>query len=301
MKRILGAIENDHSDKLIILIGGVHGNEAAGVKAILEIFHHINIHHIKVNATLVGIAGNLQALAKNARFIDYDLNRCWENDRLNHLHNSHPAQAEDVELETLWKTIQKYNSDSYTTKILVDLHATSANTGNFIVIPEGEAHNPVVKSLRQPVVVDLDKYLKGTLLKFMHDHGFLSFAFEGGMIGSREAVQLHVAGIWELLNAAGAVEPSSDSILGYKEILDSFSDGLPSHIKVLYHHWIEDEDHFEMLPGYHNFQPVSQGEVLARDKRGEVTAPMEGLIFMPLYQDTGNDGFFIVEEIKISA
>ncbi|MGI9545575.1 MAG: hypothetical protein ACR2MX_20095, partial [Cyclobacteriaceae bacterium] len=275
MKRILGAIENDHSDTLIILIGGVHGNEAAGVKAILEIFHQINIHRIQVNATLVGIAGNLQALAKNARYIDYDLNRCWENGRLNYLPESHHTKAEDVELQALWQAIEKYNTDSYKTKVLVDLHATSADTGNFIVIPEDEAHNPVVKSLKQPVVIDLDKYLKGTLLKFMHDRGFLSFAFEGGMIGSPEAVQLHVAGIWELLNAAGVVESSPDSLLGYKEILDSFSDGLPSHIKVLYHHWIEDEDHFEMLPGYNNFQPVNEGEVLAYDKRGEVTAPMK--------------------------
>ncbi|MGI9543346.1 MAG: hypothetical protein ACR2MX_08810, partial [Cyclobacteriaceae bacterium] len=171
----------------------------------------------------------------------------------------------------------------------------------FIVIPEDEAHNPVVKSLKQPVVIDLDKYLKGTLLKFMHDRGFLSFAVEGGMIGSPEAVQLHVAGIWELLNAAGVVESSPDSLLAYKEILDSFSDGLPSHIKVLYHHWIDDEDHFKMVPGYNNFQPVNEGEVLAHDKGGEVTAPMKGLIFMPLYQESGNDGFFIVEEIKIPA
>ena len=42
-------------------------------------------------------------------------------------------------------------------KILVDLHATSSDNGNFIVIPEDEADNKIVKSLRLPIIIDLEK------------------------------------------------------------------------------------------------------------------------------------------------
>ena len=43
---------------------------------------------------------------------------------------------------------------------------------------------------------------------------------------------------------------------------------------------------------------LEKGEVLAIDGKGEIRARESGLIFMPLYQNLGDDGFFIVEEIE---
>jgi hypothetical protein len=37
---------------------------------------------------------------------------------------------------------------------------------------------------------------------------------------------------------------------------------------------------------------------LAIDASGHVLSPESGLIFMPLYQSEGEDGFFIVEQVK---
>ena len=51
-----------------------------------------------------------------------------------------------------------------------------------------------------------------------------------------------------------------------------------------------------MKPGYRNFQRITKGEELAMDKKGPIYAPKEGMIIMPLYQNSGNDGFFLVEE-----
>ncbi len=41
-----------------------------------------------------------------------------------------------------------------------------------------------------------------------------------------------------------------------------------------------------------NLNPASQGQLLARDVRGEIRAPKNGLVILPLYQGLGNDGFF---------
>jgi len=38
--------------------------------------------------------------------------------------------------------------------------------------------------------------------------------------------------------------------------------------------------------------------VLAQDRTGEIKACETGLILMPLYQALGNDGFFLVREVK---
>ena len=52
-----------------------------------------------------------------------------------------------------------------------------------------------------------------------------------------------------------------------------------------------------MRPGYANFQRVKAGEVVGNDRKGPVRAPKSGRIFLPLYQDQGDDGFFIVRRL----
>ena len=63
-------------------------------------------------------------------------------------------------------------------------------------------------------------------------------------------------------------------------------------------HAITPEDEFEMLPGFNNFDPVTRGQRLAADARGEIKAGERGLVLMPLYQKLGEDGFFIGREIS---
>lgn len=296
MRRVLGVVEGRKTGPLVILLGGLHGNEVAGIKAINQVFYAIHVHRIPVSGMMVGLAGNLQAIAKNKRFIDYDLNRCWTEDFIQKVYHKDHTLAEDIELKTLHQTILEFKDSNYTTRILVDLHSTSSEKGNFIVVPRSEAANPVVQRLKQPVVIDLDQHLSGTLLGYLQRHGFMAMAFEGGMIGSSRAIDLHVAGIWEILKASGAIDQDIDSISHKK--LAAYSKNLPDFVKVRYHHKISGHDGFMMNPGFVNFQPVMEGEVVARDKKGLVKAPVSGLMFLPLYQTSGDDGFFIVEEIS---
>ena len=196
------------------------------------------------------------------------------------------------EIDTLSQTHRK-------PKILVDLHATSSDNGNFIVIPRDEADNRIVRSLKLPIVIDLEKYLAGTLLEYWHRLGFVAFAFEGGLIGSERALNLHTSGIWELLYAAGVLERQHHhEFAKYDEIVESFVHDLPHKVTVLYHHKVKYGDGFKMKDGYQNFQSVRKGEVVAEDNDGQIIARDSGLIFMPLYQPLGDDGFFIVEEIE---
>ncbi len=302
MNRVLGVIEGSGPGPLNILLGGIHGNESAGIKAINQVFQEIKTHKVQVKGTLIGIAGNLQALLKNQRFIDYDLNRCWLDEKVAQIYRKEQrAQAEDIELFALHELIISYrNKHKRGEKIIMDLHTTSSEKGNFVVIPQNEARHPIVRALKQPVVVDLHQYLKGTMLRYFQDRGFLAFAFEGGMIGTQEAIELHAAGIWELLQASGSITTNTEkSSLSQSVILEEYARNLPHFIKVLYHHWIEDDDGFVMQPGYENFQAVTKGEIVAHDKHGAVQAPVNGMMFLPLYQNAGNDGFFIVEEIPV--
>ena len=53
-----------------------------------------------------------------------------------------------------------------------------------------------------------------------------------------------------------------------------------------------------LLAGFINFQHIEEGKVLAIDHGEVVKAPVSGNIFMPLYQNQGADGFFIIERTE---
>ncbi|MEM8895249.1 MAG: succinylglutamate desuccinylase/aspartoacylase family protein [Bacteroidota bacterium] len=301
MDRILDDISGEKEGPLVILVAGIHGNETVGIEAAKDIFRKIREKQVHLDGRLICILGNLQAIATNERYLAYDLNRAWKEDYVNLIADKvddfvHP---EDRELRELHLTIDGLlSSDDHEEKILVDLHATSSDKGNFIIVPEAEADHPIVKALHLPVVIDMEKYLEGTLLNYYQHHGVVSFAFEGGLIGSKEAIELHESGIWEVLDTAGMISHHDhEEVDHYEKKLRAISDSLPSKVKAFYRHWVEREDEFVMKPGYINFQKVEKGELLARDKYGPIFAPASGLIFMPLYQDSGNDGFFLVQEL----
>ncbi len=53
-----------------------------------------------------------------------------------------------------------------------------------------------------------------------------------------------------------------------------------------------------MRPGFQNFEAIREGQPLADDADGVVVAPEDGRIFLPLYQDLGDDGFFVVRPVR---
>ena len=302
MNRVLGIKDGSEDGPLVVLVGGLHGNEHTGVHAIINVFRTIEERNLDFKGRLVGLTGNVRAYDLGRRYLDYDLNRCWNGDLIKELKEQHDperAKAEDLELLELLHELELHSETTHRPKVLVDLHATSSDNGNFIVIPRDEADNPIVVSLRLPIVIDLEKYLAGTLLEYMHHKGFVAFAFEGGLIGSDKALSLHTSGIWELLYAAGVMERQNHhEFAKYQQIVETFIHNLPHKVTVLYHHKVTQGDGFRMKAGYQNFQSVQKGEIVAEDHAGNIIAKDNGLIFMPLYQPLGDDGFFIVEEIE---
>jgi len=298
--RIIGEFEGKENGPLIILIGGLHGNELTGIKAIEQVFSKIREEEMAIRGRIIGIRGNNQAIEKKQRYIDYDLNRCWTKEHLQHIKHekAHLVFSEDKEVLELLDFFNGIPEHDASQKICVDLHTTSSDNGNFIVVPEICSDHPIIKALKLPLILDLEKHIQGTLLKFLTRRDYLAFAFEGGLIGSKVAVRLHVAGIWEILLASGAISTKQiNGIMQIGTLLQTFAAELPHKLRVRHHYWITDEDQFRMKPGFLNFQKVKAGDVIAEDKNGPVETPLDGLIFMPLYQRSGNDGFFIVEEL----
>ncbi len=294
--RTIGHLTQGRPGPLIILIGGLHGNEIEGVRATERVFEQLK--NYTINGEVIGLRGNLAAIAQQRRYLAYDLNRCWTEAHLRFLRSDaiKHSKPEDQEAIALLEVIDHYAQQSFSTKIIADLHTTSAQKGSFVIVPEHYAEHPVIKALHIPIVVNMEYFLKGTLLNYSCDRGFISFAFEGGQIGSLNAIDLHEAGIWSMLLEAGAIEDAPASFKKEQtDYLQQLTSGLPNRVTAKSMHVVHEGAKFSMNDGYFNFKPVQKGEVLAQDKNGPIVSPQDGLIFMPLYQKEGSDGFFIVD------
>ncbi|MEL7162656.1 MAG: hypothetical protein AAFN92_18000, partial [Bacteroidota bacterium] len=100
-----------------------------------------------------------------------------------------------------------------------------------------------------------------------------------------------------LLRALGCVREQDVSTL-HDERLREAAARHPRLTELVYIHHIapDGSDGFRMHPGYENFQPITRGTVVATDKGGPIAAPATGYLLMPLYQELGDEGFFIVRD-----
>jgi succinylglutamate desuccinylase len=310
-KRIIGTYESQRQGALIIAIGAMHGNEAAGVLALREVFSMLEKEKVSnsdfvFHGKLIGLIGNLKAYQTNQRFVENDLNRLWKSDFIANLQeNTANLQNEAAELIELLSVITSEIKASNATQIvLLDLHTTSAEGGIFTIPTEDEDGLRLAKALFAPVILGLMHGIGGTLLHLTTAQYFQKFtsvpvtcvAFEGGQHEDALSVSRSISAVINCLRANACLR-AEDVDNKHDVILKKHAAQLPKMSRLVYVHTIQPNDDFVMRPGYVNFQAIKKGEHLADDKNGAIYSFYNGLILMPLYQKKGSDGFFVVQEI----
>jgi succinylglutamate desuccinylase len=273
----------------LILIGGIHGNEPAGVQAIKQVLKLLRAHNSDLCGRLVGFAGNLPALRADRRYIDIDFNRVWDDPDQKLVNAPH----ERVAYSSLSRQLKPYLNRRDT--IVFDLHTTSAKGAPFLLVGSQEFYRPFSGRFPVPVVSGLIDELPGTLVSVFQKKGILAFAAEGGEHGDPQSVRNLVSLIYCAMKFMLCFQ-NNDHIQAAESYLEEKWKHLPSFLEMTYHHHIHPNDHFKMMPGYSNFMPVYTGEILAHNKRGPIPAPVSGRMLMPLYHGQGEDGFFLIRE-----
>jgi hypothetical protein len=296
----LGWYDTGKPGPLLILSAGMHGNEPAGVFALQRIFAWLTDHDVLVQGQIAGLVGNVHALQLGLRYIDRDLNRKWDRQSVNSLLRDGPGQdAEDLEqLELIGEFDRLTEGHAVGTATgevcLLDLHTMSAHGVPFVVTCDRPQSKVLASQLGLPGIAGLEKAIPGTTLEYFLHRGFTALAVEGGQHDAPETSMLLEVVAWNMLVATGSVQVTDlPDLTEHRRVLAEASAGKPTQVTVTHRHGVRPEDRFEMLPGFANLQPVQAGQRLAKDKRGDILAPRDGWILLPLYQAAGSDGFFI--------
>lgn len=298
--RVLSHHKTNGSGPVVIAIAGMHGNENYGVSAIRKIDELFNKGGGISRGEWIGIAANLPALKNRVRFIDEDMNRIWFPSIIDKIRRSRKDQlkaSERIEIKHLLEILDPYILDTEREIIFVDLHSFSAPGGLFVITPRSKRNEELLVGLSAPLIFGIDDALRGTALRYFHEQGHLSIAFEGGMHHDPGTMANMVAFLLLLNERFGLIDISFiDEFDSFKEKIRIEAENLPLKVELAYQHIIEPNDEFLMRPGYENFQPVKKGEWLAEDQNGKILSPYDGYMLMPLYQEQGNEGFFIVRK-----
>jgi succinylglutamate desuccinylase len=178
---------------------------------------------------------------------------------------------------------------------VLDLHTTSGGGGAFTAAGDTLRNRAFALSLEVPFVLGLEELVDGTLLEYMGRRGYVATLFEGGQHDEPEAVDRVEAAVWIALETAGLIpEDVVPQVARGRQRLSREVTGRPPVLEMRHKYHIKPGSHFVMKPGYENFQPVMGGEVLGSNGEGEIRSPEAGRILMPLYQEQGDDAFFIV-------
>ena len=308
-ERYIGSYEGNERGPLLIVLGAMHGNEPAGVKALDLMFKMLEVEPItnpdfKFRGKLVGLIGNVRAKKQNVRFINKDLNRQWTPENVAYAQRTaaEKLDAEQLEIKELLEVIH-HEIETYQPEkmVILDLHTTTAKGGIFCIPQDNPESIRIALELHAPVVKGLLKGIKGTTLHYFTNENFepetVAVTFESGQHQEQLSVNRAVAALTNCMRTVGCVEQSHVENR-HDSILIEYSKGLPKMTELITIHQIKPGDNFVMTPDYKNFQPVKKGEVLAVDKNGAIQASEDGLVLMPLYQAQGDDGFFLIKTLE---
>ena len=294
--RIIGEYKGDSPGPITIFMGGMHGNEPAGVFALAHVLDRLKDISPPFKGTMYAIAGNLDALNKGERYISVDLNRVWnKSDIKKHIFDNNDEASQRNEII---RTIFEIISGSEERPFLFDLHTTSSESIPFLGISDTLRSRDLVNGIHSPIILGLEERMAGTLFNSLNEIGLTSVIFEGGQHDSLSSIENHVSVVFEFLKNTGCINPGDiPGFHKYNHRLSKTSSGDRKTYEITYVYRIKKNEKFKMKPGFVNFEGIEKGEELATNKKGNITSPETGLIFMPLYQKLGDEGFFIIKRI----
>ena len=295
--RIIAHIEGHSKGATMVFFAGIHGNETAGVFALDEVLKAITPD--MVNGHIYGISGNLQALHKNLRYVDKDLNRLWTKTQLKSLQYKNDYNIEEQEQKELFLLLEHIISTHSGPFYFIDFHTTSSKTLPFITINDALINRKFSRLFPVPIVLGIEEYLDGPLLSYINELGYVSLGFESGRHDDKQSIENCTYFIHLALAYANIIPKDTQAkFQEHYHKLKFNANSLSEVFEVTHLHRIKHDEVFAMKPGFKSFQKIKKGTTIATSNTININWWCNAWLFMPLYQSKGEEGFFMIKPIN---
>ncbi|MGE3180940.1 MAG: succinylglutamate desuccinylase/aspartoacylase family protein, partial [Phycisphaerae bacterium] len=138
IERIVAHLRGTRPGPMVICVSSLHGNEPAGEIAFQRVAATLEQNQIELRGDVVGVRGNLAAIAAGVRFVDRDLNRLWTEENVARVQQADPQtlDTESLELRALLAMFIQLEAGARGPLIALDFHTTSAPSAPFCVVSD---------------------------------------------------------------------------------------------------------------------------------------------------------------------
>tara|TARA_R110002072_G_scaffold228234_3_gene385042 strand:+ start:12893 stop:14077 length:1185 start_codon:yes stop_codon:yes gene_type:complete len=284
----------------LMVTGALHGNEPAGIYAAQRVLARLQEHAPQIRGRFLALCGNLAALREGKRFLARDLNRSWDQESLTATQaldeqDRSPEDNEQLELLQCFVSAERTASGPL---VYVDMHTSSADGSPFLCLADTIDNRRLGLTTGVPIILGIEETIAGASLEWFADRGILALTIEGGQHDSDDAIANHEAVLWGLLVRLGMLPEGFVDLAPHRERLRQAVGTAPPVVEILHRHVIAPDDAFRMEPGFLNFAKVAKGQLLAKDRGGEIRAKNKTHVMLPLYQELGDDGFFLARRVR---
>lgn len=301
-ERIIGHVSGKETGPTLVFFGGIHGNEPSGVDALERVLAQLKGSELQIKGSIIGIKGNIPALLKKKRFLDDDLNRIWTHSGIDEIErrNHEELSVEENELILIYQLIADIFKTEPAPYYFIDFHTTSSPTLPFITINDALINREFARLFPVPVILGIEEYLEGPMLSYINEKGYVAIGFESGQHFTEEAVTNSISFIWLSLIYAGIIDKAEvPDYNNHHKVLSTAAKGNTIFYEIIHRHQITESDNFKMSPGFSSFDKLPKGITLANHNGEEITAYKDTIVFMPLYQVQGEEGFFLIRPIPL--
>ncbi|MEJ2482478.1 MAG: succinylglutamate desuccinylase/aspartoacylase family protein [Gemmatimonadota bacterium] len=204
-RRIVGRVLGTRPGPFVLVIAGLHGNEPAGVRALERLFESLLRRDTPIRGEVIGLAGNLSALARGRRFLKRDLNRSWTRRRIAAV-RTRTRNVEEAEQLELLELIEEFLRGRESESIVLDLHTTSSDSIPFCTLGDTIRNREFARKLEIPVVLGIEEQIHGALLEFIGARGPVTVGIEGGRHDDPASADYHEHVLWIALVEAGCLD-----------------------------------------------------------------------------------------------
>jgi hypothetical protein len=296
--RFIGSFEGKTKGPTVIFFGGIHGNEPAGVQALEHVFSSLHQSDLEPKGAVFGIRGNIPALLQKKRYIENDLNRLWSTEQLTEIVKKGRTVlgSEEKELLEIKQIIEELLRTRTPPFYFIDFHTTSSKTLPFITINDALINRKFSRQFPVPIILGIEEYLEGPLLSRMNQLGYVSLGFESGQHEEGGAVTSSIAFFWLTMAFTKLVDKKHivDFDFHYNQ-LSAAAKGDSNFYEVIHRQELKNTDTFHMEPGFKSFQKVGKETLLGTQNGDKIHTKKNTILFMPLYQKQGAEGFFLIK------
>ncbi len=253
------------SGKTLAIFAGVHGNEKAGVLALEKILKNIKILKGKVYF----VFANIQAIEKNTRYIEKNLNRCF-------LEGNIGDTYEDKRARELMPILDECD-------VLLDLHASPTKKTTPFVICERNSLD-IVKNLDFEIIsFGWNDIEPGATDGYMLKQGKIGICLEcGSWHESENNINLAEQSVYQFLQYFGVIQER-----------EKFSRRQQKFLQVQ-KAVLKETNNFNFFRSFYDFERLKENELIATDGEKEYRAKKnECIIFANPKKKIGEEVFIL--------